>query len=248
MELFVFLDLDDTIFQTQRKCPPKAKISPASFSKEGTPASFFTEKQRYLFNLLNANTHIIPTTARDEATFLRAKCIEKFDYAIINHGGIILNDNNEPDAVWFKQIETQVNPLLPSLEGLQAQVNLFAKIQSIPLNIKLISDFGLTFYLSIKHEYGHTQSLDAVNNCVVQPYLALHGLDFYCHQNDNNLSVLPQVINKAPAVAYLQKKIAQRYDNYLSLGMGDSVSDCDYMNLCDYFMTPKNSQILRYFQ
>ena len=27
MELFVFLDLDDTIFQTQRKCPPDSKIT-----------------------------------------------------------------------------------------------------------------------------------------------------------------------------------------------------------------------------
>ncbi|MCK5871676.1 MAG: hypothetical protein KAG26_02520 [Methylococcales bacterium] len=249
MELFVFLDLDDTIFQTPRKCPAEVKLTPASVSKEGLAASFFTEKQYYLFNALKANTHIIPTTARDEKTFLRATCIEQFEYAIINHGGIVLNADGSFDRQWFQTIENQITPLLPLLKGLEQQVRQFSKIHSIPLNIRLIEDFGLSFYVSIKHEYGHTEALTYVDKCVIQPYLAMHALGFYCHINDNNLSVLPNEINKASAVAYVQKKLDKRYKkDYLSVGMGDSLTDMAYMQLCDYFITPKNSQILRNFE
>lgn len=247
MELFVFLDLDDTIFQTPRKCPTDVKLTPASLSKEGFAASFFTEKQYYLFNALKANTHIIPTTARDQKTFLRATCIEQFEYAIINHGGIVLNADGSLDRQWFQTIENQIAPLLPILKGLEQQVRQFSKIHSIPLNIRLIEDFGLSFYLSIKHEYGHADALTFVNKSVVQPYLEMHGLGFYCHINDNNLSVLPDVINKAPAVAYVQKQLDEHYKDYLSIGIGDSLTDMAYMQLCDYFITPKNSQILRNF-
>ncbi|MCK5926220.1 MAG: hypothetical protein KAG10_10025 [Methylococcales bacterium] len=135
---------------------------------------------------------------------------------------------------------------MPILKGLEQQVRQFSKIHSIPLNIRLIEDFGLSFYLSIKHQYGHTKALTFVDNCVIQPYLELHELDFYCHMNDNNLSILPEAINKAPAVAYVQKKLDQRYGEYLSLGIGDSLTDKAYMQQCDYFITPKNSQISRY--
>ncbi|MCK5898787.1 MAG: hypothetical protein KAG06_06925, partial [Methylococcales bacterium] len=193
------------------------------------------------------NSHIIPTTARDRKTFLRATCIDKFDYAVINHGGIILNANGALNTDWFQEIEPKIRPLLPVLTGLQQQVQLFSDLQNLSLNIRLIDDYGITFYLSIKHQQGQAETLHYVNNSVIQPYLELHELDFYCHMNDNNLSVLPDVINKAPAVAYVQKQLDKHYKDYLSFGIGDSLTDMAYMQLCDYFITPQNSQIMQHF-
>ena len=149
MELFVFLDLDDTIFQTQRKCSPNTKITPAAFLKNGSPISFFTEKQQYLFNLLEAKTHLIPTTARDLDAFSRT-CIEKFDYAVINHGGIILDAKGSVDSDWFNLMELKIKPLLSVLKALEKQVQIFAKTRNIPFKIRLIDDFGLTFYFFAK--------------------------------------------------------------------------------------------------
>ncbi len=244
MELFVFLDLDDTIFQTRRKCPANGDITPAAFLKDGSPISFFTEKQRYLFDLLNANTRLVPTTARNKDAFSRA-CVEAFDYAIINHGGIILNADGSVHQGWLKQIESKTVLLLPALQALEAQVQGFSEAQNIPFKVRLITDFGLTFYLSVKHEYRDNQALKYLLDTVVNPYLKLQNLDFYCHLNDNNLAVLPLFLNKAPAVSYIQQQLDKEHREYLSFGIGDSLTDMGFMKLCDYFITPKNSQIMQ---
>lgn len=244
MELFVFLDLDDTIFQTQRKCPEKAKITPAAFLKDGSPISFFTEKQQRLFNLLQAKTRLIPTTARNKDAFYRA-CVEQFDYAIITHGGIILNADGSLHSQWFELMESKIKPLLPKLQALEKQLQNFANKEKIPYKIRLIEDFGLTFYLSVKHQHRDNQALKLILDNVVNPYLESQKLDFYCHLNDNNLAILPKFLNKAPAVSYLQQQLKQEYKEYLSFGMGDSLTDMPYMQLCDYFITPTNSQIMR---
>lgn len=244
MELFVFLDLDDTIFQTQRKCPVNAKVTPAAFLKDGSPISFFTEKQRYLFNLLNANTRLVPTTARNNDAFSRA-CVDKFDYAIINHGGIILNADGSVHLDWFKQIESKIVLQLPALQVLKEQVQHFAGAKNIPFKVRLITDFGLTFYLSVKHEYQDNHALKDLLDTVVNPYLKLQNLDFYYHLNDNNLAVLPGFLNKAHAVSYIQQQFDRDHLEYLSFGIGDSLTDVDFMRLCDYFVTPNNSQIMQ---
>ncbi len=244
MELFVFLDLDDTIFQTKRKCPENAKITPAAFLTDGSPISYFTEKQKHLFKLLNTKTRLIPTTARNEDAFRRA-CVEEFDYAIINHGGIILNGDGSVHQGWFKQMESKIQPVLPELEALEVAVNQYAEVENIGYKVRLISDFGLTFYLSVKHKQRDNAALKTLLDKIVTPYLESSQTEFYCHLNDNNLAVLPKFLNKAPAVSYLQKELDRVYSDYLSFGMGDSLTDMPYMQLCDYFITPSNSQIMR---
>ena len=244
MELFVFLDLDDTIFQTQRKCPKDAKIIPAAFLMDGNPISFFTEKQQFLFKLLEANTRIIPTTARNQDALSRAN-VKEYDYAIINHGGIILNADGSVEQSWFQLMQDKSNAVLPLLKALEQKILDFAEKENIPYKIRLIEDFGLTFYLSVKHKNRDNPALKCLLETVVNPYLESEKLDFYCHFNDNNLAVLPNFLNKAPAVSHLQKILKKEYGEYLSFGVGDSLTDMPYMQLCDYFITPTNSQIMR---
>jgi hydroxymethylpyrimidine pyrophosphatase-like HAD family hydrolase len=244
MELFVFLDLDDTIFQTRRKCPPDKALIPAALGKDGSAISFSTSKQVRLFNLLHDKTRLIPTTARNLNAFLLTN-IKKFDYAIINHGGIILNSDQTVQQDWFNQIKTQIQPVLHQLQLLHHDMEKEAVKKNIPLKIRLIEDLGITFYLSIKHEERHYQSLDSLLTEVVEPYLKEKQLDFYCHLNDNNLAVLPNFLNKAYAVSFLQKELDKKYVEYLTFGIGDSLTDMPYMQLCDYFITPSNSQIIK---
>lgn len=246
MELFVFLDLDDTLFQTQRKCVPKTKITPAAFLKDGSPISFFTEKQHYLFNLLKSNTHLVPTTARNKESFSRV-CIKNFDYAILNHGGIILNAEGHINTNWFEFIAPKINPLLSVFQALETHVQHFAQTQNIPLKIRLTDDFGLIFNLLIKHQFRDNKALTHLTEFLLKPYLKTWQLDFYCHLNDNNLMVLPKFLNKASAVKFLQQQLNTDYPDYLSFGIGDSLTDMPYMQLCDYFITPTNSQIMQEF-
>jgi hydroxymethylpyrimidine pyrophosphatase-like HAD family hydrolase len=244
MELFVFLDLDDTIFQTKRKCPEDQPVFPAAFAQDGSVMSFFTSKQARLFKLLHHKTRLIPTTARNHSSFLLTK-IESYDYAIINHGGIILNADGNVHQGWFDSMKHLLAPVLQDLKALKQVLKAEAKKRNINFKIRLIDDLGLTFYLLVKHEDRNHSALKVLLLEVIEPYLQQHNLGFYCHLNDNNLAVLPRFLNKAPAVKFLQQELDKKYTEYLSVGMGDSLTDIAYMQLCDYFMTPKNSQIVR---
>jgi hydroxymethylpyrimidine pyrophosphatase-like HAD family hydrolase len=244
MELFVFLDLDDTIFQTKRKCPQDQPIFPAAFAKDGSVTSFFTAKQAKLLNILHRRTRLIPTTARNHNSFLLAK-IESFDYAIINHGGLILNGDGTIHQNWFNIVKHKLEPALADLQALKNLLEVEATKYDIKFNIRLISDFNITFYLLVKQHERKNEALKMLLTEVIEPYLKKHKLDFYCHFNDNNLAVLPRFLNKAIAVNFLQQELNKQYAEYLSIGMGDSLTDIPYMQLCDYFITPKNSQIVR---
>ncbi len=249
MELFVFLDLDDTIFQTKRKCPPDTVITPAAFAQDGSPMSFFTPKQQRFFNLLSSKTRLIPTTARDSHAFGRAK-IPQYDYAIINHGGLILNADGSCHQDWFNHIKQLLSEFTDDLHRLEKFLHEATAAWGSPFKIRLISDLGLTFYCLVKHKQRdisqrNCYSLSLLLTQIIEPYLKSQQLNYYCHLNDNNLAILPHFLNKAPAVSILQQQLTQQYQDYLSFGMGDSLTDMAYMQLCDYFITPKNSQIVR---
>ena len=73
MEKFLFLDLDDTVFQTARKCASLKHASPASFNLAGEASSYFLPKQQRLLQDLSTQWRIIPTTARTQASYARVQ-------------------------------------------------------------------------------------------------------------------------------------------------------------------------------
>ena len=73
MEKFLFLDLDDTVFQTARKCASLEYASPASYNLAGEASSYFLPKQRQLLKALSREWRIIPTTARTQASYARVE-------------------------------------------------------------------------------------------------------------------------------------------------------------------------------
>jgi hydroxymethylpyrimidine pyrophosphatase-like HAD family hydrolase len=243
MKLFVFLDLDDTIFQTQRKCPLDQAIVPAAFAQDGSALSFFTQKQAELFNLINRKTYLIPTTARSYEAFKRTQIAQQFEYAIINHGGIILNKDGSIHQAWLSHIETLLTATADSLSNLKQFLQTKINTDYPSLTIRLINDLGLNFYILIKHSSQQPLLLNSLVSEVIKPYLLEQSLNFYCHLNDNNLAILPNYLNKVHAVRFLKAELDQQHHDYISLGIGDSLTDIPYMQLCDYLITPQNSQI-----
>jgi hydroxymethylpyrimidine pyrophosphatase-like HAD family hydrolase len=242
MKQFIFVDLDDTLFQTRRKCKDNQLLFPAANDQEGLPASFFTEKQFYLFNLLKQNCEIIPTTARNYQAFYRTELSKNFAYAILNHGGIILNRNGDIHQLWFEHIQNLVNQQLDELLALMNDLQSIIARHYSQLYIRLVNDCQLNFYILIKHVAKYTPALNELKVNIVEPYLVEKLPNFYYHFNDNNLTILPKFLNKYHAVKFIQTELAQQQP-YISFGMGDSLTDLAYMQLCDYMITPNNSQI-----
>ena len=77
---YALMDLDDTLFQTQRKidtwnlstAEPDNLVC-ATVNKQGEPLSFMSQRQAAFFNWLFASTELIAVTARDTAEIKRVK-------------------------------------------------------------------------------------------------------------------------------------------------------------------------------
>ena len=62
------------------------------------------------------------------------------------------------------------------------------------------------------------------------------------HINGNNLSLTPAGISKAIATAWLLETL-RKDKELVTIGVGDSSSDLEFMRLCDAWLTPTGSQI-----
>ena len=126
MRPYVFLDLDDTLFQTRAKCPPGAELHVAASGPDGRPLSFMTEKQRALFDWLDASAAIIPTTARNLAAFRRVHLPFRHG-AILNFGGTVLDAEGQLDESWHQRMSTEVAALAAELDDACAGIEHFCR-------------------------------------------------------------------------------------------------------------------------
>lgn len=252
MKTLLFLDLDDTVFQTEAKCLHEHgcashALEPTAFLESGTAHGFSTPAQRQFLHLMrNMGIEIIPTTARHTASYQRVQLdIPPPNWVILNHGGTILDPRSQQHPVWSAHMCDIMRPWLPQLEDLNAQINHWAAQHAPGLHARLIGDHGQIFYVLVKdRDKQHAISLprlrDELLHAWLQPYpeLALH-------HNGNNLTVMPKKLDKAHAVRFLVEQYRQEHPELLILGAGDSQSDADFLQLCDYALIPKHAQLMR---
>lgn len=240
MQIIVFLDLDDTIFQTLPKCPAGETVIPAARARDGSPLSYMTARQKHLLDWLLASATVIPTTARNADAFRRVD-LPFQGMAILNFGGVILRQDGKLDPEWDKHIRPQVQARTAELEQLQTSIATFIDEQRLGARARLIVDFGMPLYVVVKHPAGRLDALERIRDEL------LPGLDlpeFFVHSNHNNLSIVPRCLGKEKAVCHvLENHFAG--EQVLSVGMGDSLSDIPYLQMCDFSLLPGNSQLAR---
>jgi hydroxymethylpyrimidine pyrophosphatase-like HAD family hydrolase len=246
MQKFVFIDLDDTLFQTLRKCgdtPPDA-LQVRAYLKDGSPLSYATPKQQALWRWLDADSKLIPVTARDSSAFTRVDLPFAHD-AVINHGAVILNENGDVDSDWWQYITAALPSYQHELFAVWRAVVAYAQCDA-GLNPYFIDDFGVTWYGVVKHKHGDEQALVDLLEAVIKPHPSILSGRLYWHCNGNNLAVLPTIIRKEAAVAFLMARYRQQHGELLTVGIGDSQTDSAFMGLCDYAMIPRNTQLGRW--
>ncbi|WP_348548662.1 hypothetical protein AADH33_08865 [Psychrobacter sp. KFRI-CH2-11] len=251
---YALMDLDDTLFQTQRKidawqlptAAPEDLVC-ASVNKQGEPLSFMSQRQAAFFNWLLASTELIVVTARDRHEIKRVKL--PFDsWQILTHGAVILSPNGEPLGAWQQHMYDALLPLQDKLAQLSAVFAKHAQSTSSHLVFTAHRDrFGrgsahqdLMIYLAIKHGQKDHQALAALAEKL--PTL-IRGFetDFYVHVNANNLAILPHAVHKRHAVQFL---LAQHLDAQRpSFGFGDSLADLPFLQLLDWYGMPNHGQM-----
>jgi len=242
MKPYLFLDLDDTIFQTKRKCPPDVDLKVAASGRDGSPLSFMTYSQFNLFNLFSETMRVIPTTARSFDAFSRVH-LPFANGAILDYGGVILGSDGALDEEWDSRIRENVRIYRDDTYRIMESIKEYAASRSLLVTVRIIGDYGMDFYVVIKNLDANISQLEELHRDCIVP-LAPEG--YYVHFNDNNIAVIPRFLNKANAVQFLiEHRLRSADDSLMTLGMGDSLSDLRYMGICDYLITPSTSQITK---
>jgi hydroxymethylpyrimidine pyrophosphatase-like HAD family hydrolase len=244
MQRYIFLDLDDTLFQTLRKCPLGAddpNLQPLAFLADGTPNSYATHKQQWLWDWLSQGFKIVPVTGRDFHAFGRVNLAFQ-EEVVLNHGAVILDKHRNIDQVWLDTILHNLPGYQLKLQELWTEIEHYANSNQ-GFKPRLVIDFDITWYGVIKHSDGTEAALSRLLEQVIKPHRHILDGSLYWHMNGNNLAVLPGTINKESAVSYLLAKYHQQHPMVLTFAAGDSKTDAPFMALCDYAIIPKHTQL-----
>lgn len=231
----LFLDLDDTIFQTKRR--NEKGVFEATISEKKPNVSYMTNYQKIFFDMFSQieNLKIIPLTARILEQYNRVTLIKKTDIteASLYFGGMVLK-NNEIDTNWDNIVKNKYKKLTLTLK----------ELYEIVIKIVDKSQFRISildgFYLSIKNKDPKDKaSMDKL-------FLELKNIvsnEYFIHFNNNNIALVPEFIDKKHTAQYFIDK----YSPEMTIGMGDSISDLKFMELCDFKIVPSKSQIEKLF-
>ncbi|MEO8360062.1 MAG: HAD family hydrolase [Vicinamibacteria bacterium] len=243
MKKFLFVDLDDTLFQTPGKCAEAQDLRPAAYLKDGSACAFTTPRQRAFFEMMERETTLIPVTARNCDALSRVD-LTFSSYAIIDHGGVMLRPGGALDADWLDTMRTDMARALGGLKEAIEVIDRYSASAGFQGRARLIEDFATPFYIVVKDPDKQPHRLARIEREALAAWIATAtGQHFYLHRNGNNLAVLPKTLNKARAVQHLHQRLRSEHGEIMTLGMGDSQSDAWFMSACDYAIVPSGTQL-----
>lgn len=227
----LFLDLDDTIFQTKRR--NDTGIFEATVSEKKPNVSYMTNYQKIFFDMFLQieNLKIIPLTARILEQYKRVTILKNTNIteASLYFGGMILK-NMEIDINWDNIVKNKYKNLNLTLNELHNKVNNL--IDKSSFKVSILDGF----YLSIKNKDPKDKEAMKLLYSEVQK---LVNDEYFIHFNNNNIALVPEFIGKKHTAQYFIEK----YEPEMTIGMGDSISDLKFMELCDFKIVPSKSQI-----
>jgi hypothetical protein len=239
MRPVLLVDLDDTLFQTRRKCPEpdSDRLIVAATAANGSH-SLMTPRQKAMLDWMLAGADVIPVTARGSMAYKNVH-IPFLNGAILANGGLILDPDGKPDPVWARRMQEQLGPMRSMLESVLDQARSAAAAIGLDVRSWLVEEDGLATYAVIKENDGDGADLQKICS-------RISGIDGWTvHHNGNNLGIIPFPTSKTKAAEYVVGKIRRETPDRPIIGIGDSVSDLGFMRLCDLWSTPSGSQIDR---
>ncbi|MEO7692238.1 MAG: sucrose-6-phosphate hydrolase [Sphingomonas sp.] len=230
----VFLsDLDDTLFQTGRKCPDDVSgLKVMSTLADGSPSGYATPRQQAFLSWLTTG-QLIPVTARSTGVLARVDISQA--PAICSNGGCVIQKDGRIDQVWHERLVEQARADQAVHE---VYATLTSSLDAGAFRHWVVSENGLPLYIVIKSNIGSAADLSAL----AERHRECLPANWRRHSNGNNLAYLPSWLNKRHAVAYLIGQIRAEAPDTPILGIGDSLSDIGFMDLCDYAIAPTSSQ------
>jgi len=240
MRAIALVDLDDTLFQTLRKCPPDVphdRLTPLGFTRDGDPLSYATPRQMRFIDWLAETTHMVPVTARSLDALRRARI--PFAAAVCAHGGVVLDEAGEVDAQWGEGIAAHAARHAEELAVLAQAISAEAETRGVAINARVLIEGDVPLYTLAKHADADHEAMYAVVDAAI-PSLPEGWTD---HRNGNNVALMPPYLGKHHAVAHILPSLRARFPEATVIGIGDSITDAPFMGLCDFAMMPTRSQL-----
>lgn len=233
----IFADLDDTLFQSARKVP-STEMKNLRLVSEAISGnhSFQTLKQQSLFKWLVESATLIAVTARSSRSFANVKLPFLSPWAIVGNGAVILN-GGEPDSGWHQTVLSETEKEADNIAELEKFCLKTAEELGIAVRCPQSVENGIRHSVIVKQDDPDvTIRLNEILERVDVP------AGWTAHLNSNNLAFTVPTVSKKRAVEYVMRQIPD-IDERIVLGMGDSLTDMPFMNLCDFFVTPTRGQI-----
>ncbi len=234
MTPLILTDLDDTLFQTLEKCPADRNgLKQMSSLIDGSPSGFATPMQQHFLHWLESS-NVVPVTARGRDVLARVAIRQA--PAIASNGGCILTADGKLDLTWHAHLAQQAAQSIAVLDVYRA---LTAALCTTRFRHWSVEENGLDLYVVIKsNERDHAALAD-----LEAALAATKPADWRCHRNGNNLAYLPPWLSKRHAVRYMIDDVRASAPDTPIIGIGDSISDVGFMDLCDFAMAPTRSQL-----
>lgn len=240
----VFVDLDDTLFQTARKMPGEKQRFLATRDSKGRPNGYMNPVQKMFAQWLFQCADVVPVTARGVESFRRVEM--PFEHgAICNHGGVILDVKGQVRKDWDHQVKLNLAPVQASLADAEMFAYAAAGKLSLKLRITMIEANGTDHFLVVKHA-GETDEVLADVEADLKEHIDQS--HFYFHRNGNNLAIIPLALSKQAAVREYLKLDRSIHGQRPVLGFGDSLSDHGFLSECHWWGTPGSGQLARFVE
>jgi hydroxymethylpyrimidine pyrophosphatase-like HAD family hydrolase len=245
--LFVFTDLDDTLFKSAADIHCGLSITATVDASGETYARSSVQQQKLLEIMVASGGLIIPVTGRSTRSFLNCKLPDVINsqFAIVSHGAVILDAEHSLLKDWhtylkchFDLVEWE-NKLIKICDHLNTHFK--SKSKSSAIRVRLIVDQGITAYVCIKiSKSSYTDDVSTEVNHLLSHILETEML---LHSNGRNFAILPPYAQKKVAVDFLKAKMKVDQRDTV-FGMGDSHSDLPFMSESDFLIVPGGAQIL----
>ncbi|MCF5630279.1 trehalose phosphatase [Pseudomonas syringae] len=239
----IFVDLDDTLFQTARKTPADIEKHVATLDVSGNANGYMTNVQKSFAHWLLAHSDVVPVTARSVEAYSRVK-LPFTAGAICSHGGVILDVMGRLDPAWNEQMKLTLAVYQSRLPELSAATLEIGQEMGFSLRGWVVEEAQLFHYVVTKHN----ESDDSILTQVLAEVQA-RGLldDMHVHGNGNNLAFLPEGLAKRYAVQEWLRRDKAINGERPVLGFGDSITDLGFMDECHWWATPARSQLAKMF-
>lgn len=226
-KILIFSDLDNTLWQSNKTNKLLDINETIKISNEEN--SFMDEKQVWLYNFLQKdNALFIPTTARNLEQYNRTFLKERNYPVIILNLGCTLLLNGEIDKEWNNIIENMFQKIDYTKETLKE------------INKKLLEKFNIELEIE-KHPYAYKKINDIILFKEVEQFLIenKHNDAIEIANSRNVIFYKPIELDKSICVSYVIEKMKPK----LSIGLGDSFMDKEFLKKTDFFFIPKNSEL-----